>query len=118
MNVPHLDDCADFPNSLEAVEFEFALGAREILEFGFENCVNLAAAEAGVTVLFQMPADFLDDCQRAAAIRCGRGADERIVLVLLGKDGHSVRIADSGAENPVYRLACSYARLVRLAGSA
>lgn len=111
MNVPDMQNGRSTPASLEAMELEFALGTHTIAECGFDHCVTRAAKDIGATVLFQLPALFLDDCQRAAAILCGHGSERRIVLVLLDADGCSVRIENSGADNPVYCLADSYVKL-------
>jgi hypothetical protein len=115
MDAPGFEASGSISISLEAMEFEFALGTRLLGDFGFENCVCAAAAETGATVLFQMPAEFIDNCQRIAAVSCGSGADWDILLVILGKDGCSLRVERDLAENTVSRLADSYARLLRLA---
>lgn len=115
MNVPETIKSGKTSHSLEMMEFEFSLAARSIRNDGFENCVAAAANETGAKVLFQMPACFMEDCQRVAAVLCGRGAEKKVLLVLLGADGCSIRVEDGDTGNPIFRLANSYANLLSFA---
>jgi hypothetical protein len=115
MNVPETIGTGNTFQSLEAMEFEFAIAAQAIRDHGFENCVTAAANETGAKVLFQMPFCFMENCQRVAAVLCGNGAEQRVVLVLLCADGCSIRVENGDTGNPIFRLANSYAELLSLA---
>ncbi|PSM18316.1 hypothetical protein [Nitratireductor sp. StC3] len=104
---------------LEAVEFELALNSQDIAESGFETALRRAAERADGSVLFHMPALAQRDCQRVAAVSLGAGHDTHTVLVLLGRDGGSVRIENArDSDNPFAGIALSYRGLLDLFGPA
>ncbi len=78
-------------------------------EHGFETSLARALAMVGGEVLFQLPAPFLPDCQRVAAVSTGADGARRTYLVLLSEDGRSTRVEDvAGSGNPLASLARSY----------
>jgi hypothetical protein len=98
---------------LEAVEFELALNAQDIVAKGFEAAVRRAAEMADGHFLFHMPAHAVPDCQRVAAVSLASPDAPFTLLVLLGADGRSVRLEDAQAsDNPLAGMAVSYGGLL------
>lgn len=113
------DDAAELTQAahagmpLEAVEFELALNAQDIVASGFEAAVRRAADMADGSFLFHMPAHAVEDCQRVAAVSLAGLDAPFTLLVLLGADGRSVRLEDAQAsDNPLAGMAVSYGGLL------
>jgi hypothetical protein len=98
---------------LEAVEFELALNAQDIVTSGFEGAVRRAAEMAEGSFLFHMPAHASPDCQRVAAVSLAGPDAPFTLLVLLGGDGRTVKLEDAQAsDNPLAGMAVSYGGLL------
>ncbi|MBP0616393.1 hypothetical protein [Jiella mangrovi] len=83
--------------SVEAVEFEIALGTSDLGETSFEDCVRQAAEMIGGELLFAMPADgSIEDAREIAAIRIGDANEGggRVLFAVLNGEGDAVRVAD------------------------
>ena len=81
---------------VEAVEFELALGASDVGETSFEDCVRRAAEMIGGEFLFAMPADgSFEDASEIAAIHLGHSDDGRgrVFFAVLNGDGDAIRVA-------------------------
>ncbi|MAU94970.1 MAG: hypothetical protein CMP81_03620 [Fulvimarina sp.] len=82
---------------VEAVEFELALGASDIGDMLFEDCVRRAAEMIGGEFLFAMPSDgSFEDASEIAAIHLGH-SDEgrgRVFFAVLNAEGDAMRVAD------------------------
>lgn len=82
---------------VEAVEFELALGASDVGEIGFADCVRRAAEMIGGEFLFAMPADgSFEDASEIAAIHMGEAGESRgrVFFAVLNADGDAMRVAD------------------------
>jgi hypothetical protein len=99
-----------FPCPLEAIEFELALSAENILERGFEAVVCSALEKTGGTLLFLMPVSQLAEWQRVAAVSVGDDPESHTLLVLLHEDGasHSVESAAACGLEPYASVALSF----------
>jgi hypothetical protein len=110
MNAHTVENQPSAPVSLEAVELELALGTLSLNDIGFEGSLRKALEGTGGTLLFSLPASFIPDCQRAAAITVGRGEDRQIMMVMLSADGETLRVeSGDGDAGALAGLAASYA---------
>lgn len=101
------------PDMSEAVSFEQALDAQDILSAGFEAAVRAAAGRSNARFLFQMPLHTVADCQRVAAVNLPGDEAPKTVLILLRADGRSYRMEDARAsDNPFAGMAVSYGGLL------
>jgi len=97
-------------DNLETVELELVLGLTDFTIANFDDQIKSVAGQAGSELLFAMPASFIPDCSRVAAVSTGAGEKRQIVLVILDADGKTVRTEKSqNSSNPFAGLAASYA---------
>ncbi|WP_167591682.1 hypothetical protein [Jiella endophytica] len=99
MQMDHAVEMGPFEagEGVEAVEFELALGASDIGETSFEDCVRRAADMIGGEFLFAMPADgSFEDASEIAAIHMGEAGEGhgRVFFAVLNAEGDAIRVAD------------------------
>ena len=97
MDQPTESDPFETGEGVEAVEFELALGASDISETPFEDCVRRAAELIGGEFLFAMPNDgSFEDASEIAAIHMGDAGEirGRVFFALLNAEGNAIRVAD------------------------
>lgn len=97
------------PLSLEGVELELAISLQNLAEHGFDGALTRALAPLGGTILFQFPAGEDLQFQRVAAVAIKDGAECRVLLVTLSRDGDTIKVGDSdGGLAPFAGLAASF----------
>ncbi|MBO0662324.1 hypothetical protein LQ948_06455 [Jiella sp. MQZ9-1] len=93
-------DIFEAGEGVQMVEIELALGACDLGEASFEECVRGAAEMVGGELLFAMPADSsFEDASEIAAIHLGEAdaGRARIHFVVLNAEGDALRVADRDA---------------------
>lgn len=79
--------------SLELVELELALEARDAAQDGFCETVRAAVADLDGEFLFDLPASGLaPNCQRIAVARVPAGRGPILAFVLLSADGATIAV--------------------------
>lgn len=101
--------------ALDTLELELALQVQDVPSIGFEAALAQALSGLHGEVLFRMPGDIMTDASEIAAVSVPdrETSRRRVLLVVLGEDGATLRVQDAGeADNAVGSLARSMAGVI------
>ena len=100
--------CAE-PIELETVELMLALESQDVMQTGFEESVQAAAASVDGELLFHVPAPSSLPFQRAALVMLPTEAGSTVVLATLDDSGSAIDLKTETAENAhLFRLGEAY----------
>jgi hypothetical protein len=94
---------------LEAVELMLALEAQDVVQTGFEESVQTAAASVNGELLFHVPAPASLPFQRAALIMLPTELGKSVVLAVLDEAGSAIELVEETPETThLFRLGEAY----------
>jgi hypothetical protein len=94
---------------LETVELMLALESQDVMQSGFEDSVQAAAASLDGEMLFQVPAPPEMPFQRAALIMLPSAKGSVVVLATLNEQGNSIELREETEDTShLFRLGEAY----------